>query len=197
MTSTWSGWRARTRRSDADMLVCANIDDLFERPHFSAVNSGGRLPELAHWRDLNSGLLVLAPDAALHRDLLGKVGHLDVKDHGDQTFLHAYFPEWPARQELHLDHGDNMFVDQMDRYAGSFGYRLPTRDEAVAGAAHNGAPLFRVLHFVGGLKPWHRGYRARHLRGYLNRREGPLAFEAARSWYLAEWSGRVLGRLHR
>ena len=26
---------------DADMLVCTNIDDLFERPHLSAVNAGG------------------------------------------------------------------------------------------------------------------------------------------------------------
>jgi glycogenin len=168
---------------DADMLVCTNIDDLFERPHLSAVNAGGRLPELEHWVGLNSGLLVLAPDADQHREMLSQVGRLATTDHGDQTFLHAFFPDWPKREELHLDHGCNMFVSHMDRYATLFGYRMPTREEVTAGPTWDDARVFRVIHFVGGLKPWHRGFRTRHLRAHLGSREGPMAFRAARLWY--------------
>ena len=84
---------------DADMLVCANLDELFERPHFPAVNAGGLLPEHRDGVTINSGLLVVEPDADRCREMLSLVGGLPTRDHGDQTFLHAYFPDWPKRAE--------------------------------------------------------------------------------------------------
>ncbi len=44
---------------DADMLICDNLDHLFDKPHFSAVNAGGF--KFKDWLDLNSGLLVIEP----------------------------------------------------------------------------------------------------------------------------------------
>jgi glycogenin glucosyltransferase len=182
---------------DADMLVCANLDELFERPHFSAVNAGGLLPEHRDWVTVNSGLLVVEPDAERCREMLSRVGHLPVRDHGDQSCLHAYFPEWPQREDLHLDHGYNIFHDHLDRYASLLGYRLPRREEAVAAPGPGDARLVRVIHFVGGLKPWHRGYRIRHARGYLRPGTRPLGQRANRMWYGCEWSAWLRGGVRR
>ncbi len=181
---------------DCDMVVCANLDDLFERPHFSAVNSGGMLPEHADWMTLNSGLLVLQPDASESERMLSLVGKLKTTDHGDQTFLHAYFPEWPQRADLHLDHGDNMFHDQVDRYAEEFGYRFPRGEETRTGKPAGPGRLIRVVHFVGGLKPWHRSALRVHLTGLLGG-ETARHREARSRWYAAALAARFLGRAQR
>ena len=54
---------------DSDMIVAANIDYLFDKPHMSAVAAGrGFNPT---WRQLNSGLMVIEPDRQMMDDLLG------------------------------------------------------------------------------------------------------------------------------
>jgi glycogenin len=125
---------------DADMLVNANLDELFGKPHMSAVNSGGLLPELSSWTQLNSGLMVVEPSRELFSDMVGQIGTIEAgKAGGDQAFLHAYYRDWPDRKELHLDHRYNMFHTHLDRYHELFGYTL---DE------------IKVLHFIGETKPW-------------------------------------------
>mgnify|MGYP000040169477 CR=1 FL=1 len=53
---------------DSDMIVAANIDYLFDKPHMSAVAAGrGFNPT---WRQLNSGLMVIEPDRQMMDDLL-------------------------------------------------------------------------------------------------------------------------------
>ena len=125
---------------DADMLISANLDELLEKPHMSAVNSGGLLPELSSWKQLNSGLLVIEPSTDLFTDMIGRIGAMDPRQPaGDQAFLHTYYSDWPSRKELHLDHRYNMFAKHLDRYYELFGYTLAD---------------VKVLHFVGETKPW-------------------------------------------
>jgi len=131
---------------DADMLVVDNIDELFDKPHMSAVNSGGMLPEHADWIYMNSGLLVVVPSQGLFNDMLSKVGKIELRKSGggDQEFLKPYFAEWPYQNELHLDHGYNMVCGHMDRYKELFGYDLDSEHKPI-----------KVLHFTGPVKPWH------------------------------------------
>jgi glycogenin glucosyltransferase len=124
---------------DADMLVRQNIDELFQQPHLSAVNAGGRLPECSSWTQFNSGLLVVEPSTAQFEDMRRQLAGIDRELRGDQTFLHQYFPDWPSRHELHLDHRYNIFDVHLDRYEELFGWGM---DEA------------KVIHFIGETKPW-------------------------------------------
>lgn len=128
---------------DADMLVYENLDDLFERPHMSAVNAGGMLPEYANWTEFNSGLMVIEPAAALYQDMLAKLPTLYLPAGGDQDFLNAYYPDWPTQPEKHLDHAYNIFHDHVDRYQQRFGYELGGQRKPI-----------KVIHYVGEQKPW-------------------------------------------
>jgi hypothetical protein len=55
---------------DSDMLILRNLDKLFARPHMSAVVAGRSFPGDEHWRGLNSGLMVVKPQAGLYETLL-------------------------------------------------------------------------------------------------------------------------------
>jgi alpha-N-acetylglucosamine transferase len=128
---------------DADMLICQNIDELFDKPHMSAVNAGGMLPENSTWVHLNSGLMVIEPSLSLYDDMMAKLESLYSRAGGDQDFLQAYYPNWPNRPELHLDHSYNMFHSHLDRYQQLFGYQLYGQNKPV-----------KVIHFIGASKPW-------------------------------------------
>ncbi|MBO0931467.1 hypothetical protein [Fibrella aquatilis] len=136
---------------DLDMLVCANFDDVFNKPGWSAVNAGGMLPEHADWLALNSGFLVVEPNADLFADMLQQKDILPSYDKGDQGFLHSYFPEWSTLPHLHLDHAHNLYVGHLNRYHHLFGYHLPTANTPA------NARTIRVLHFWGPHKPWDFG----------------------------------------
>jgi alpha-N-acetylglucosamine transferase len=128
---------------DADMLVCQNIDELFAQPHMAAVNAGGMLPENPGWQHLNSGLMVVEPSRSLYDDMMAKLELLYSAYGGDQDFLQAYYPNWPNRPELHLDHSYNIFHSHLDRYQQLFGYQIHSRTNPV-----------KVIHFIGASKPW-------------------------------------------
>jgi glycogenin glucosyltransferase len=130
---------------DADMLILNNIDELFEKPHMSAVNSGGMLPNLLSWTKLNSGLMVVEPSTELFDDMLSKIGTIEgITSVGDQDFLHAYYFNWPNQKELHLDHGYNMFQIHLNEYNQLFGYDFN----------HAQKPI-KIIHYIGETKPWH------------------------------------------
>ncbi|BCX48033.1 glycosyltransferase family 8 [Haloferula helveola] len=138
---------------DADMLVCANLDELFERPHMSAVNAGGMLPQHSHWVDLNAGLLVIEPDQELFGRMLSQLGQLEGRGQGDQSFLHSFYPDWPKREELHLDHAFNQCHLFLDEYRLRFGYRVMRgMDPTPRELAH--PKLAKVIHYIGPDKPW-------------------------------------------
>jgi alpha-N-acetylglucosamine transferase len=131
---------------DADTLVCHNPDELFKKPGWSAANTGGMLPEYAHWRDLNAGVLVLEPDEEVFRDTQHKQ-HIypSVEGRSDQEFLQQYLAGWINQPQLHLNHAYNMCVGHLDRYHALFGYDL------TAGCVPNSV---KILHYWGEEKPW-------------------------------------------
>jgi glycogenin len=161
---------------DADLLITANIDELFDAPHLSAVNAGGRLPELSEWRQFNSGVMVIEPNQDLFSDMLDKVGKIETgAPGGDQAFLHAYYPDWPSWTHLHLDHRYNLFQVHLDRYHALLGWTL---DDV------------RIVHFIGVTKPWMRHSETNRFRALVRRLRvlrrsgpaGPLKLEAEARW---------------
>ncbi|MCU0794900.1 MAG: hypothetical protein MUF31_03090 [Akkermansiaceae bacterium] len=134
---------------DADMIVCSNIDELFDHPPMSAVNAGGRLWVHSHWTGLNGGLLVIEPSRELFDRMLGQIGILDDRGEGDQGFLNSFFPDWPERAELHLDHRFNQLHLFLDAHRLRFGYRVPP---ALGLPEH--PKRIKIIHYITGRKPW-------------------------------------------
>ncbi|HQS91029.1 MAG TPA: glycosyltransferase [Polaromonas sp.] len=154
---------------DSDMIVLVNMDELFDKPHMSAV-AAGRLVH-PHWVRFNAGLLVIEPVQGLSDRIFSKLpqavadvaGLVDQSDLGDQDLLNAYYPGWTTRADLELDQGYNMFACYLDLHIEKHGYRLPDQPRA-------GGPLVKIVHFVGPRKPWMRGASLRHYARVL--REG-------------------------
>lgn len=138
---------------DADMLILRNIDELFEYKHISAVIAGGMLPGKSLRRHLNSGMFVLEPSHELFEDMINKIGKIEKLEsegtinkprHGsDQDFLNAYYPDWPNKKDLHLDHKYNILHYLMDKYTKSFGYSI-----------EDGPKPISIIHYASYLKPW-------------------------------------------
>jgi hypothetical protein len=150
---------------DSDMMVLDCIDELFARPHMSAVPAG----RLVHpdWVRLNSGLMVIEPAAGLPQAILATLpqalqaahaeGHSNL---GDQDLINAYYADWP-RSRLQLDESYNLLQPLVDRYLASGRYTLP-RDAGMTGAQ---ARAIKVLHFIGAAKPWSLRGWWRHVLG--------------------------------
>ena len=146
---------------DSDMIVLANIDELFDKPHMSAV-AAGRLVN-PHWIRLNGGLLVIEPAYGLSDRIFATFpkavaevsGLVDQTGMGDQDLLNAYYPGWTTSTELELDQGYNMFACHLDFHIEKHGYRLP---EQLGGSG----PPVKIVHFIGPRKPWMKGASLRH-----------------------------------
>lgn len=104
---------------DSDMIVLDNMDELFDKPHMSAVPAG----LLVHkdWTRLNGGLLVIQPEEKLADGIfatlpqaLAEVAAMGLTASGDQDLLNAYYPHWRTTPELQLDQGYNMFQCYLD-----------------------------------------------------------------------------------
>jgi len=143
---------------DSDMLILQNIDELFEKPHMSAVKIRGKLPEFSTWNQLNSGLLVVEPSTKMFDDMLSKIGHIEnVDSPSDEDFLNAYYFDWPSREELHLDSGYNMFQYYWYRYNQVYGYDFSSTEKPM-----------KVIHYIGEDKPW-RLYETYRKMSFLQR----------------------------
>lgn len=123
---------------DSDMMVIENIDELFEKPHMSAVKDPGT-------DVLNSGTFVAVPEAGLLDKILDVLPLVEKEKYyfGDQTVLQYYYDDWPNKKELHLDEKYNMFVGSLHWFINVEGYHIN-------GSSKN----LSVIHFVGPKKPW-------------------------------------------
>jgi glycogenin len=129
---------------DSDMLILQNIDDLFDKPHMSAVMIRGTLPELSTWNQLNSGLLVVEPSTEIFDDMLSKIGKIEnIESPSDEDFLNAYYSNWSNHSELHLDNGYNMFSYYWHKYKQLYGYSFSSKKKPI-----------KVVHYIGEEKPW-------------------------------------------
>lgn len=121
---------------DADTVVLRNIDDLFERPNFSAA------PDFFMPDRFNSGVMVVEPSAALFARLSDALRASTSYDGGDQGFLNEFFPTWyegPAAHRLRAGYNLHHFVFQFLRS------RPVLRERVMAEV--------RVVHFTL-QKPW-------------------------------------------
>lgn len=123
---------------DADTLVLANIDELFEREELSAAPDPG-------WPDcFNSGVFVFRPSNETHEKLLTFCSENGSFDGGDQGVLNSFFNTWATADiSKHLP-----FIYNLSSIA-IYSY-LP----AFKQYGHNA----KVVHFLGKVKPWHHSY---------------------------------------
>jgi glycogenin len=144
---------------DSDMIVLANMDELFDKPHMSAVPAG----VLVHkdWTRLNGGLLVIEPEEQLADGIfatlpqaLEEVAAMGVKASGDQDLLNAYYPGWRTTPELQLDQGYNMFQCYLDLHIEKHGFRLP---QHFSHKKNDSQKKIKIVHFIGPRKPWMKG----------------------------------------
>lgn len=126
---------------DSDMIVLENIDDLFEKPPFTAVAFGQLL---FNWNHLNSGMMVIKPNKEVCQQLIAQIPNTvnlflaERGSVGDEDVINHYMPEWKQRQELHLHEGYNLFFRKMTEYHRQFGFSYGKN--------------IKIVHFIG---PWY------------------------------------------
>ena len=144
---------------DSDMIVLENMDEIFDKPHMSAV-AAGLLVESDSYR-LNGGLMVIEPEARLADGIfatlpkaLAEVATMGGHAIGDQDLINAYYPDWRTTPELQLDQGYNLFQCYLDSYIEKHGFTLP--QHLSEGSEKNGQAI-KIVHFIGPRKPWMKG----------------------------------------
>ena len=161
---------------DADMLVCSNIECLFEKEHMSAVVAGKFMLKNASWVDFNSGLMVIKPEPATFEKMLEVIKTLDSNDRTDQGFLNNFYCEWKSNTGLHLDHKFNLPSEYLDEFC-----RLSGLDFEYNGDIHCGDGV-AVLHFWGSAKPWDIDITGLAVR-YLAARARPKYQQSLDLWW--------------
>jgi len=152
---------------DADMIVCNDISDLFNKPHLSAVNAGGL--KIQEWVDLNSGLMVIEPNESLFEDILKHIPLICSKDGGDQGFFQSYFKNWSTTPRLRLDHGYNVPFGMLQTYVEEFGFRFKYKNGVLN-------TNISIVHFWGIPKPW-------HTRPGIEDSDDPTDVQVLRLWW--------------
>jgi len=119
---------------DADTLVVANCDDLFDREEFSAAPDAG-------WPDcFNSGVFVFRPNVDTFKSILKFAATHGSFDGGDQGLLNQFFSSWATEDiSKHLPFLYNMVASSTYTY-------LPAFKQYGAGV--------KIVHFIGSTKPW-------------------------------------------
>lgn len=132
---------------DSDMIVLDNIDELFDKPHMSAVVAGKSYPGNESWKKLNSGCLVIEPKKGLLDEFIKIIPTvIEEREYfGDQDILQVYYNDWEYSKELELDEKYNIFFPYLDYYVSKLGYEIN-----VKGKRKN----ISIVHFIGNSKPW-------------------------------------------
>lgn len=99
---------------DSDMYICQNIDDLFEKPHLSAVQDlcGFILNDPNNHHSFNSGVMVVEPNKKDYNNLVNILNNHDFGDQlvHDQLVMWINWPDWEDRKELHLSNYYNIWT---------------------------------------------------------------------------------------
>ncbi len=156
---------------DSDMVILKNLDELFERPSYSAVAADQF--SMSFSEQLNSGLMVLEPGEELkHRlqdCLLPAVERCLVAGRaaGDQDVFQEAYPDWPERTELHIPPQYNLLQ----------GVSGEVCRKVISGGYRNVC----VVHFIGSKKPW-----SFHIRDYLY-----IFYHGLKQRNFAEWKANL------
>uniref|UniRef100_A0A914EQV1 glycogenin glucosyltransferase n=1 Tax=Acrobeloides nanus TaxID=290746 RepID=A0A914EQV1_9BILA len=119
---------------DADTLVIQNIDELFERPSFTAAPDFG-------WPDFfNAGVFVYEPSEEIYRSLLDLAISQETWDGGFQGLLNHFYNDWNKLDEP---------------YRLPFTYNVcPNAGLGYKAALKVVATNIKIIHFMGFDKPW-------------------------------------------
>jgi alpha-N-acetylglucosamine transferase len=140
---------------DSDILVLRNIDELFDKPHMSAVIADIG-PGKEKVVDLNAGVMVLEPEPDLTDRLVALLPKAYEQEKqwraaagrppsmGVQSVINMFWREWITQTDLHLEAKYNVLADHLDYYVRELGYTW------------RGPEGIRVLHYIGAVKPWMR-----------------------------------------
>eukprot|EP00850_Spirogloea_muscicola_P003223 SM000013S26392 [mRNA] locus=s13:183972:187291:- [translate_table: standard] len=133
---------------DADTIVVKSIEDLFLCRGFCA--------NVKHSERLNSGVMVVEPDAGVFDDMIAKITSLESYTGGDQGFLNSYYPDFPNALLFDPSLTAKQRAEQspaMERL--SVFYNADVGLFMLANKWMVDEALIRVVHFtLGPLKPW-------------------------------------------
>ncbi len=158
---------------DADLLITASIDRLFDEVHAASVVYHGRLPPYAHWNFPNSGVLVVHPQEGLGKKIFADWPAVaaQTKTFSDQDLIHRFYAELYREkyEEWDLPIRYNTCVFMIDKVCRAYNLnvRFNTPDERTVA----------VLHFSSTTKPWMMsvGFRAnRYIRKAVTGKWGEL-----------------------
>lgn len=155
---------------DADMLACGCLEELFDKPHMSAVTAGSLHPSNHDWNDLNSGLLVIEPNKKLFEKLTAAVGKLPSKDGSDQGFLHEFYKGWELDPTLHLPHHYNVPYLYLNEYCELHEFKFNYHNRRLNSN-------ISLIHYWGRHKPWSFDLR------YLKRRSENKTEQSLILWW--------------
>lgn len=136
---------------DIDMVICDNIELLFEKQHMSAVIAGRNASGNKNWCLLNSGLMVIEPNRCLFEELIFQSKKLHSIDQSDQGFLQSFFVDWPNQRKLHLSERYNLPAQYLDEYCLKPNFNFSFNKNNFKLNVKN----ISVIHFWGPFKPWH------------------------------------------
>ena len=144
---------------ESDMIINENIDELFSQPPLSACSH--HYPIRDDRPSLNSGLLLLAPDAGLFRRIMEEYIHLPSPwpphtwTKPDQEMFIALFSlepsavRWRERHGIEMEHHWHPLDYRYNAIVGLKGEQID----------HWDAERAKVLHYTCGAKPWRSGCR--------------------------------------
>lgn len=125
---------------DSDMFVVKNIDSLFNAQHMSAVVAD--MYDQPKCKELNSGLMVVAPSEIEYKELISLLDSQIIKDLpmcGDQDLIRLYYNNWSNEKSLKLPNQYNMYFTNIKK------------------CKWGGVS---VIHFVYDKKPWNYSWTA-------------------------------------
>lgn len=128
---------------DSDIYITQNIDDLFSRPGFSAVEDGLLFcncitPKCEHMHaGFGAGVIVLEPDVALFESIPEVIERMIRRkcfnEIDDQMILNELRPDWPGRIDLQLPLTYNVWENFVIPLIEKYNYRMEN---------------FKVIHFI-------------------------------------------------
>jgi glycogenin glucosyltransferase len=112
---------------DSDIMVCANVDELFDKPHMSCVQDSAKILHIPEWEgftEINAGVLVVEPDQMVFNEMIRMISLQALRPltgtirdiYCDQRVIDDYYYGWKDLPHLHLGVEYNTFFAYLGRY---------------------------------------------------------------------------------
>jgi len=143
---------------DSDMLVCKNIDELFNKQHMSAVPEISKFTKITDYIGsshfiMNTGLMVIKPRKPLYNKICKL--HDKTKDFSptDQEVINRFFPNWKNRKKLHLNRIYNIYPGLITKAKELYEYDVIETPNITERELKSDKTI-KIVHYVYEKKPW-------------------------------------------